>query len=124
MKKIFLTKLAAVALVMGAVVTALPASATSYCEQTITGKGETGKARIEGEAIALRATAKSGWGNAFGREVVSGGSDKRVATVSVDATGEDDPVTDTAYFDADGSQYYIYWTGGTSSSKATVRFIQ
>lgn len=122
MKKSFLAKFAAVALVMGTVVTALPVSATIYCSQTIIGKGETNKEKIEGQGIALRATADSGWGSAFGRQSVSGGSDKRVAAVSVDAGGQDDPVTDTAYFDADGSSYYIYWTGN-SRSKGHVRFI-
>ncbi|NFO02927.1 hypothetical protein FDB23_02175 [Clostridium botulinum] len=125
MKKKFLIKLAAVALFMGTVVTALPVSATSYCKETVSGKSvNTDKERIKGEEVCLRATAKNGSGTAFGHERVSGSPNKTVASVSVDATGDGDPVTDTSkYFEADGSYYYIHWSGNKNSSKAYVRFV-
>lgn len=125
MRKSFLTKFAAVALVMGTIATALPAgAATFYCKQTIAGSGNTSKERIEGNDIELTATARSGWGTAFGRKYVPGGSDIRVAVASVDASGDGDPVTAIANgFDADGSLYYIHWSAGTSSSKGYVRYV-
>lgn len=124
MKKNFLTKLAAVALVMGTVVTALPASATVYCSDTLTGKStNTSREVIEGTDMYLSATARVSSGTAFGRQVVSSGSDKRVAAVSVANDGSD-PITDrSAFFDADGSSYYIHWSGSTNGSKANVRFV-
>lgn len=119
MKKNFLTKLAAAALVMGTVVTALPASATIYCNQTVMGKhDQTAKQRITGDDIALTVDGRTGTGTAFARQYVSGGSDKDVAAVSIDSIGS----THRDYFDANGSKYYIYWSG-SDSSKAYVRFI-
>ncbi|AJH01830.1 hypothetical protein [Clostridium beijerinckii] len=117
MKKNFLTRLAAVALVMGAVVTALPASATVWCENTLSGKSDASKTeRIQGENIAFEVDGQRGSGTAYARKNTSGGGYKNIAALQVDT---DSKVT---YFDADGSTYFIKWKGDSDKSKALAWF--
>ncbi|NMF07288.1 hypothetical protein ACUH7Y_17200 [Clostridium beijerinckii] len=126
MKKNFLTKLAAVALVMGAVVTALPASAdTTYMSKVFSGTNDNNRSERKviaaGEAT-FYGIAKAGTGDGYARKYVSSGTDKTVASVSVkNVSGKD---TDNDDFTADGSsQYYMRWSGYSDGSQARLKIV-
>lgn len=118
-KKSFLTKLAAVALVMGTVVTALPAGATTqYCSQVMSGTNDkSSRVSIGSGTRYFHATAKAGTGDAYAKEYVSSGADKTVASFTVkNVAGKDTP--EYEFTASDSSKYYMRWSGYSDASKA------